>query len=80
MSGFKKSGVFPFNPGVVTDRQVAPSKVLRQKTPEIGIRTWIQKNLPQIPVSHSSHLKRKHCIGNDTKNTMIFMTLVMSHG
>ncbi len=35
MSGFKKCGVFPINPGEVTDRQVAPSKVFRQQTSEI---------------------------------------------
>ena len=29
MSGFKKSGVYPLNPGQVTDRQLAPSKALR---------------------------------------------------
>ena len=28
MSGFKKSGVYPLNPGEVTDRQLAPSKAL----------------------------------------------------
>lgn len=28
MSGFKKSGIFPLNPGVITDRQLAPSKAV----------------------------------------------------
>lgn len=28
LSGFKKCGVFPFNPGEVTDRQLAPSKAV----------------------------------------------------
>ena len=28
MSGFKKSGVYPLNPGEVADRQLAPSKAL----------------------------------------------------
>ena len=28
MSGFKKSGVYPLNPGEVTDRQLAPSNAL----------------------------------------------------
>ena len=35
MSGFKKCGVFPINPGEVTDRQIAPSKAFRHQTPEI---------------------------------------------
>ena len=35
MSGFKKSGVYPLNPGEVTDRQLAPSKALcPQSQPE----------------------------------------------
>ena len=34
MSGFKKCGVYPLNPGVVTDRQTAPSKALYQKKTE----------------------------------------------
>ena len=29
MSGFRKCGVFPFNPSTVTDRQIAPSKAFR---------------------------------------------------
>ena len=33
MSGFKKCGVFPINPGEVTDRQLAPSN---RQAPEIG--------------------------------------------
>lgn len=28
LGGFKKSGIHPFNPGEVSDRQVAPSKAL----------------------------------------------------
>ena len=28
LGGFKKSGIYPFNPGEVSDRQVAPSKAL----------------------------------------------------
>ena len=50
MSSFKKSGVFPFNPGVVTDRQVAPSKGLRQQTPEIDHKDMDSEE----PTSNSS--------------------------
>lgn len=38
LSGFKKTGVYPFNPGAVSDRQLAPSKVFQKSdvsfTPE----------------------------------------------
>ena len=29
MGGFKKAGIYPFNPGAVSDRQLAPSKALK---------------------------------------------------
>ena len=77
MSGFKKCGVFPINPGEVTDRQLAPSN---RQAPELVIKTLIQKNPPQFPVALSSHLKRKHCIKNVMKSIMILMILVMWHG
>lgn len=31
-SGFKKAGIYPFNPGEVSDRQLAPAKALRKPT------------------------------------------------
>ena len=32
MGGFKKSGVYPLNPGAITDRELAPSKAMKPKT------------------------------------------------
>jgi hypothetical protein len=29
LGGFKKAGIYPFNPGEVSDRQLAPSKALK---------------------------------------------------
>ena len=34
MSGFKKCGIFPINPGVVPQRQHAPSKAVHCQLPE----------------------------------------------
>ena len=34
LGGFKKAGIFPFNPGEVSDRQLAPSKALKKPTSE----------------------------------------------
>ena len=34
LGGFKKAGIFPFNPGEVSDRQLAPSKALKKSTSE----------------------------------------------
>ena len=32
LGGFKKAGIYPFNPGEVSDRQLAPSKALKKQT------------------------------------------------
>ena len=34
LGGFKKSGIYPFNPGQVSDRQLAPSKALVKPSPQ----------------------------------------------
>ena len=51
MSGFKKSGMFPINLGVVTDRQVVPSKTLCQQTPEIDHK-HVDLEEPTLNSSH----------------------------
>ena len=44
MKGFKKTGIWPINPGEVTDRQIIPSKALSsKKTPE-----------PSSPTTHDT--------------------------
>ena len=35
LGGFKKAGIYPFNPGEVSDRQLAPSKALTKPTPPV---------------------------------------------
>lgn len=35
LSGFKKNGIYPFNPGEIRDRQLAPSTALRKQTPQV---------------------------------------------
>ena len=32
LGGFKEAGIYPFNPGEVSDRQLAPSKALKKQT------------------------------------------------
>ena len=34
LGGFKKSGIYPFNPGEMSDRQIAPSKALVKPSPQ----------------------------------------------
>ena len=36
MSGFRKCGIYPINPGEVSDRQLAPSKAVRPKNPSLS--------------------------------------------
>ena len=41
MSGFKKSGVYPLNPGAIDDRELAPSKAFQcpnKTTTDKGVR------------------------------------------
>ena len=35
LSGFKKTGIYPFNPGEISDRQLAPSSALRKQAPQV---------------------------------------------
>ena len=35
LGGFKKTGIYPFNPGEVSDRQLAPSMALKKPTPQV---------------------------------------------
>uniref|UniRef100_A0A1X7TFC6 DDE-1 domain-containing protein n=1 Tax=Amphimedon queenslandica TaxID=400682 RepID=A0A1X7TFC6_AMPQE len=62
MKGFKKTGVWPINPGEVTDRQIAPSKAYstHQSTPEPrNISDQLQGSLlfsPKLEAFSSSHL------------------------
>ena len=71
MSGFKKFGVYPFNPGEVTDGQLAPSKALRPQPDFIH---------SQSPVALYSHWNRKPCINEDMKSTMTLVNPVAIHG
>lgn len=36
LGGFKKAGIYPFNPGEVSDRQVVPSKALKKSNSEFS--------------------------------------------
>lgn len=48
MSGLKKSGIFPLNPGEVTDRQLAPLKLFQQQSTKSS-----QDVCSEIPTSTS---------------------------
>ena len=48
MAGFKKTGIYPLNPGEVTDRQLGPSKVFCQQDTEM-----VASSEPSPPVDGS---------------------------
>ena len=51
MKGFKKTGIWPINPGEVTDRQIIPSKALSsKKTPEPSNPTTHDTENQQSPL------------------------------
>ena len=73
MAGFKKSGVFPLNPGEVTDTQLAPSKGVYEKEssphlPAVSIST--SSPVPQLHLPfHQDHLFRSPQINiNSTRH------------
>ena len=72
MKGFKKTGIWPINPGEVTDRQIIPSKALSsKKTPE-----------PSNPTTHDTEINKVHffpqnwrsCIKRGLRRSMICKT------
>ena len=46
-SGFKKTGIYPFNPSAVDDRQLAPSTALLKKTTPTSGATLSEQPLPE---------------------------------
>ena len=58
MAGFKKCGVYPLNPGEVTDRQIAPSKTSMECTQSEGISTSPDTQSSTSPNLESIFIKR----------------------
>ena len=50
LGGFKKSGIYPFNPGEVSDTQLAPSTALRKPTPQVP--TFTPKQAEEFEVRY----------------------------
>ena len=48
LSGFKKTGIYPFNPGEIRDRQLAPSLPLRKQTPQVPTFSQEQVSLFEV--------------------------------
>ena len=48
LSGFKKTGIYPFNPGEIRDRQLAPSLALRKQTPQVPTFSQEQVSLFEV--------------------------------
>lgn len=51
IAGFKKCGVYPLNPGEVTDRQIAPSNIVCSVKKSDGVRM----SPPGSPRSSTDH-------------------------
>ena len=76
LSGFKKAGVYPFNPSEVDDRQLAPSTAFQKEKPiptgtayEASCGSSSEK-CPLLVVLFCRH-RRRHCSQGTMKNTMI---------
>ena len=81
MSGFRKCGVFPFNPSAVTDRQIAPSKVFHRQSPEIqSDSTSVLCSSPQLFSPEKEALFRKrYDEGYDIKEPEYVAWLKINH-
>ena len=76
LSGFKKAGIYPFNPSSVDDRQLAPSNAL-STTPTNSL----EQPIPEVEVQHMLFLqKRRYFFRIDSKKFMTFKMKSISHG
>ena len=64
MSGFKECGIYPINPGEVSNRQLDPSKA------------WNQALTNLLLEINSSHQKKRCCANIDTMKAMTWLTMV----
>ena len=77
VSGFKKVGMYPFNPSEVDDRQLAPSTAFQKKpiptgtADEASCGSSSEKADDPPPVVLFFRQRRRHCSQCAMKNTMI---------
>ena len=73
MSGFKKCGIHPLNPGEVSDRQLAPSKAVTcSSQPEcstVDDTSQVQKSAPTKSVHGSTSTE---CTGSSNSSNKLF--------
>ena len=54
LGGFKKAGIYPFNQGEVSDRQLAPLKMLIKPTPEVP--TFSPEQISRFEVQYAERI------------------------
>ena len=88
MAGFRKSGAYPLNLGVIKDRQVAPSLTgnpfgSRESVTDVKKVLQVQRIVHLILLTlkyQISHLAKKLCFVKDTKKGIIYLTLRTDSG
>ena len=81
LSGFNKTGIYPFNPSAVDDRQLAPSNAVSKKS-ILCHHNLFQKMTQSHPLSHRCffHQRRKSCLQRGLKKTMTSKIPSILHG
>ena len=81
MSGFRKCGVFPFNPSTITDRQIAPSKAFRRQSPEIHQKSdsTSECSSPLFSPEKEALYQKRYDEGYDLKDPEYVAWLKMNH-
>ena len=64
LGGFKKCGIYPFNPRQISDRQTAPSKgvtpVTPEQTPEVPLTPPAEPSVPLFSPEEEALYKRQY--------------------
>ena len=86
MAGFRKAGAYPLNPGVIDDRQVAPSLAVRPSTKSPSLSHALIILVALRPVQnlsqalHHFHRRKRNCSRHVMKKAMTYLIHGMKNG
>ena len=83
LGGFKKCGIYPFNPGQISDRQTAPSKgvtpVIPELTPEVPLTPPAEPSVPLFSPEEEALYKRRYEEGYNIDDPAYVAWLKINH-
>lgn len=57
-SGFKATGLFPFNPDIIPEEAFAPSTLTEKPLPEVNLIMKNEENIPEVMPSTSKDIAK----------------------